>query len=356
MLSMHITNKRFYDNNPKFAQMCKNEYFVMRQHSDIIDNNIFDQLAFVGTDCINDVLENENKLLKFKNDLIEKKYFQLFLSREEYEANKDNFNNTEEGYNYKVVDNYNLVFRGFIKTRNFHILANSTLDTFEVFVLINNSSGKYFCNNSNKKIEFYGFINIGHLVSILPYSLYDIMDFETLHGFTVNSVIKNYLLGASCIKIDNKLFPVDLKSASDNLKIPCNFTTKLVNNFKIIKRLKENPTDPSIIKENNTFIKNITNGFLYLGMKDILLLPNKSYKYCYKYYLLLNYNDKSNAFTFTVWELQIINNNIAKLMDIYSEINKDKSLEELEEMGKDIDPNDPTGIIYTMKCVYEPDY
>jgi len=354
VIDMHKTNSRFLSTDNKFSEICKEDYFVIRQHSDIIDNGIFDQLAILGKEPINYILSQPNPLLKYKNDIIEDKYFQLFISRDEYELNKDTFNGEEEGFNYRVVDNYNLVFRGFMRTENYYILANSNLDSYQVYVLLDNTCGKYFCNNSNKKIVFYGFINIGHLINPRPYKFEEILNFEEKVGFTLPMEIRKYILENSIFRLENQIFQMDLTNYSPKTLIPSNFKSKNLSNLKILTELRKDPNNQELLKSNQDFINSLENGFMYLGLKDIVKLPDNSVKQETRYYILVNFVKHTMIdFSFTIWEKTIINGNIGKRMEVYSEENKDKGLEELEQMVLQINPNDPCNIIYSMKCIKE---
>lgn len=358
MNNYHETVKQLLEQKPDLNKLCQNDYFIMRQHSDILELNKFDHVSFVGSEPISYVFNNPSQtyeLLSEQNTLIEDKYLQLFITKKVFRNNSSIFNNDVNGENYKVIDKYDDIFKGFIRTGDYFILFNSKLNKYGVYILIDNANGNKYCNGSKKKIEFYGFINIGYLINVSGYLEEELNNFEEKTNFKIPTSIRKYLLQTSIIKYDKKLFHVDLENYNDELLFKFNVPSKSLSNINILKRIKDKDQNQINYKEsNNEFIKNLSNGFLYLGIIEKIPLPTY-YNIDSKYeelYLLMNFEEQKGIdLSFTLWKKTIINNNACKIFQLYSSENADKDTRIIEEEVKNYNVYDDEEILYSMKYI-----
>ena len=356
---MELTDKikKLLSDDPVLNRICMSKHFMMRQTSDVIDENLFDHVAFVGTDPIESILSNKFGLEDQVNTVVVDAYLQLFISEEEFQNNKSAFKNERNGVNYSVVPHYDEVFKGFVRTQDYFILLNS--ENFDhkygVYILIDGNSGDKYIGNTNKKITFFGFINIGYLIDPLGYTEEQLVTFESKVGFTIPPLIRSRLEHTSIInyKLANKLFHIDLINFNESVKGKYKLPTKSFTNSAYIKELRDNKNEESI-KKNKTFIDSMKNGFLYLGLINKISVPmdkgDNVDKRCDEIYLLMNFEEQRGIdFSFTIWQYTMMNNNAEKVLNIYSDVNQGKSLEELENMEKQHNIHDPAQIIYSMK-------
>jgi hypothetical protein len=343
-------------NDSKLARICQSNHFMMRQHSDIMDSGQFDHVTFVDKEPIKNILENAFQLVHIKNDVMIDDYVQLFITEEIFEDNKKVFNNERNGINYSIVDSYDQVFAGFIRTENYFILINS--ENFEqkygVYVLIDGSTGdKFICNDSDKKIEFYGFVNIGYLVDPLGYEESTMKHFEEENNFKIPPQIRSYLSNSSIIQHSKKLFHIDIINYNESVKNIFEIPSKNITNSQYIREIVNNKCQESI-EENKKFITALTNGFLYIGLLNKVVVPMENEDNIIKrqdsLYILMNFIEHRGIdFSSTLWQYTVMNNNAEKILSNYNDKNANKSLEQFDEMEKKIDIHDPGQIIHSMK-------
>ena len=339
------------------ARICQSNHFMMRQHSDIIDRNIFDHVVFVDKEPIKHIMENTFDLVHIKNKVMVDDYVQLFISEEVFEKNNKIFNNERNGVNYSVVNSYDSVFSGFIRTENYFILINSDIikQKYGIYVLIDGLSGnKYICNDIKDPIEFYGFVNIGYLIDPLGYEEYKLSRFETMNNFNIPSQIRLYLLNSSIIQHGKQLFHIDIENYNESVKIKYMRSSKSYNNSDYIKEIKNNIIKEDAIMENKIFINNMLNGFLYVGLIKKIMVPMENEANVIKsadaLYILMNFMEyRGIDFSATLWEYTILNKNAKKLLDKYCDENVNKTLKEFDKMERNINIHDSGQIIHSMK-------
>ena len=365
---MSIINKEIkniLNNDYKLTKICKNNFFLMRQLSDATKQNFTDEIVFVDTIMVNDIISENFELVSSKNNIIQDKYSQMFMTKKLYEK-KENFFKEQDMNNFTFVDSYDQIFNGFIRTPNFYILINSSVfnERYPVFILINSIEQNIKFKNSNKNYEFYGFILIGYLIDPSPYTEKELINFESVNEISINSIIKKYLLTQPIIKYKNKLFYVDLNDLNESVKIKYNLKSKRNNNIKFIKNIMDAKTIEEkevAIQENNNFISQMNNGFLYLGVIDNQkinhIIDNQEIeltKQCTALYLLLNYEEQEGIdFSFTLWEHTMINNNVDKMLKLYTDTKINFSLENIIEHEKQLNFNDDSQIIHSMSFVVD---
>lgn len=348
--------------NKELDEICAGNYFMMRQHSDIIDENKFDHVSMLGLEPIESILNKEHPFVNQVNEYVIDTYLQLFINDKVFSENMDIFGTEKTGVNYTTVESYNDIFKGFIRNENYFILLNSDVfdDKFGVFILIDNSVGKkYLCNGIDREIEFYGFINIGYLINQNGYSKDFLTNFENVNGFTIPDQIKIHLENSSILKYNDKLFHIDLKDVNSSVKIQFDKKTKNITNSSHIKNMTDSKDDKdaydNAVKENKEFIKNMLNGFLYLGTISKLDIDYKNKKVnnrSEKLYLLLNYKEQMGIdHSFSIWKYSELNVNTKKILDMYSEENKERTLEEFENMEKHFNIFDPCQIFHSLKML-----
>ena len=344
------------DNDPVLKRICQSGYFMMRQHSDIIDSKKFDHATFVDKESVEAIMKNKFELAHIKNECVIDDYVQLFISEAVFEKHQSIFNYERNGINYSVVDKYDDVFAGFIRTENYFILINS--DNFEhkygVYILIDGSTGdKYICNDSKEKLEFYGFINIGYLIDPLGYVESDLKTFEDEIGTSIPPLIRSYLSNSSVIKHGKQIFHIDLKNYNESVKTQYIMPSKSYTNSQHIREINNNNNDESILS-NKTFIDNMLNGFLYIGLINKIEVPMQSGENVIKrtdsVYILINFMEQRGIdFSSTLWQYTILNSNAEKLLKKYTEKNAHKTFKQFDKMERKINIHDPGQIIHSMK-------
>lgn len=353
--------KELLNEDPVLKRICQSQHFMMRQTSDIINENSFDHVTFVGTEPIKSILSKEYGLEKEKNTIMVDSYVQLFVSEEVFGENPEVFNNERNGVNYSVISHYDEVFKGFVMNKEFFILLNG--DNFDhrygVYVLIDGSTGnKFICNNSNKNITFFGFINIGYLIDPAGYTEDQLLTFESQVGYSIPPLIRGRLENTSIIdyKPSKKLFHVDLLNYNNPVKNKFTHATKNLTNSKFIKGMISEDKEESdrIEEENNTFVKSMKDGFLYLGIINKITVEMESTdnidSRVDELYLLMNYDEHVGYdFSFTVWQYTILNNNAKKVLDLYVQENQDKTLDEIMNEEKNYNMYDNKQIMHSMK-------
>ena len=89
-----------------------------------------------------------------------------------------------------------------------------------------------------------------------------------------------------------------------------------------------------VLKEEDEFLRSLTNGFLYLGSlkKQILLINDNTHIKSDKgVYLLLNYDDCGNVnYNFSIWTYLYDNRNFDKIIDFYDDQGEKENDEEPE--------------------------
>jgi len=345
------------ESNPKFKKLCTQEHFVMRQHSDALLPNQFDHLTFVGREPILTALRREQPLLCFQNTLVKEIYSQMFMEKHIYEKNKKYMDKLESKSMYTFIDSYSEMFNGMISVDKYLVLANSSIfvDKYPVFILIDSEAQDMRIGKKQKKIEFYGLICIGFLTDISPYSEDELIDFEARCNISIPPIMRTYLLKNSTVQFDKKLFRFDLETIEDFTRIKYNKASKNLNNFKLLKQMSETTDEDeknTLLEENNKFIDEMNNGFLYLGLINLSSIPHNDINYTKQkeeLYALINFEEQRGIdFSCTIWKKTCINGNANKLCDLHV---TNKTDEEIEVASSEINIEDPTRMMYSMKYV-----
>jgi hypothetical protein len=332
---------KYFDD--KFNDILKNsQFFMMNQTSDLVEENKFNHVSFVGNVPINDVLEQVVPMAGCVNNIVQDKYMQLFITREIFEKNNDVFKNNENGKNYVIIDDYSEIFNGFIRVDKYFILANSSIvkNKYNVYVLIDSNLGvDYTINNQNVDFEFYGFVKLGYLINQRGYTDEELLAFETEMKFSLRDDFKEYVKKTSIFRYSNKLFHINLDYTTyDNLqayKLSQLFeysNEKTITNNRFLTRYKNaNTTDEyeDISKEENEYMDQVDYGCLYIGSLKKQLIPlndQVELKSENKIYLLLNYNQVENVNNdFSIWMYSYNNTNFDNLLEKYE---NDKEINE----------------------------
>lgn len=355
--------EKIINNDPVLKRMTASNYFMMRQHSDVTDANIFDHVTYVGMETVEEILTHDFPSVEKPNTLMEHSYIQLFIDESTFDENKKIFNNDKKGANYKVISQLSDCLNGFIRNENFFILINAEnmngkYGVYTIIDGINDQNTDYICNDTDAKIPFIGFINIGYLIDIHGYDDEDLQKFETNVGFTIPPTIKNYLQHSSVVKFKNKLYHIDIKNHNESVKIKTNFTTKSVTNSESLKNMVSENKSVQSINDNNEFINNMTNGFLYIGMINKIMLSMVSEEDIIvrndKLYILMNYEEvRGIDFSFTLWHHCHLNMNAKKLLNMYVESNSHLDAKDFIEKENKTNLHDPTKIMISMKFVQD---
>lgn len=357
---MHSDVKAVLEENQELRYICNNQYFMMRQLSDVTDQNIFDHIVFVDTEPIKDVLSRDHNLVSYTNEYVEDKHSQMFLSDEIYKKYKKVFEIPVTQGTYKVIPSYADMFKGFIRTQNFFILLNSAIckERFPVFVLVNSKSQNIKVKHIKKNIEFYGYIFVGYLVNPTKYTNDQLTNFEEEKSIIIPPLIKQLMLAQPFITYNNKLYHFNLKDINSSLMIRFTQKGKRFNNIKFIKAINEAQTSEAkekAILENNEYVSHMCNGFMYLGVVSKVVIPHRNViltKLVTKLYLLVNFEEQHGVdYSCTLWERTYMNNNVERLLRLYTnkDINQDITTLTFEE--DQIDLNDPGQIIHSMNFI-----
>jgi hypothetical protein len=323
----------------KFNDILLNsKYLMMNQTSDIIDDNKFSHVAFLGNTSVEEILSKITPMAGIVNKVIKDVHIQSFISRSVFESNKGMINNNENGNKYTIIENYDEMFNGFVRVNNYYILANSSNihNKYNVYTLFDSQSDP----DNNINYEFYGFAKLGYLINPRGYTNKEINLFELAVGFPLKEDIKEYVKKSPIIKYDNKLFHINLdtKTYSDinqieNLKKPFGYKgEKIITNLKFISKYKtaESITEYEQIKnDEKSYMSKIENGFLCIGLlkKQSLLVNDELYlKSEKKMYLLLNYETSNINYDFSIWVKSYDNKNIDLLLENQTNDNYDYSL------------------------------
>jgi len=342
-------------NQDKFQYFCtkfqdilrSSQILMMNQVADIIEDNKFDHVSFLGKTQVSDVIENIYPLSGETNTVIQDKYSQLFITRKIFDENNDIFLGKELGGNYVVVEDYSEVFRGLVRCDQYFILANSSQVTnkYPVYALIDSlEQANITVNSQDKKFEFYGFIRLGYLINPRGYTSEELDLFEKTIGFTLRPEIKSYVSKTSILRHDNRLFHINLDlstySSSMRLQLESKFGflgEKTISNNKFLSRYRSSSPGleyNQVLKEEDEFLRSLTNGFLYLGSlkKQILLINDNTHiKSDKRVYLLLNYDDCGNVnYNFSIWTYLYDNKNFDKIIDFYDDQGEKENDEEPE--------------------------
>ena len=230
--------------NDTFINILKsNEYFMMEQHSDILNENKFKHVSFLGTTKTYEILNNKElfEVLTKKNNYLNNEYIQVFIIDTLYNNNVIKLKHSTSNLlcKYTVISNFDDLFNGLLKLDNYFININ-TLDVFCIDL-----------SKSDDNIEYICFIKIGKLINSSGY------DFNTL---TIDDKVKDKLSKSSIIGYDNKLYFVDLTE----------FEYSNNNN-----NIKEN-------KNNSKYVDEIEE--LYLSRHDYIKEDFEKYEHEYEFY------------------------------------------------------------------------
>jgi hypothetical protein len=363
---MDNQNKLQYFNS-KFQDILKSSQFLMmNQVADIIEDNKFDHISFLGRIPVSDVIANIFPIAGQTNTVIEDKYTQLFITKKIFDENYELFMD-KQGGNYVIVNDYSEVFAGMVRCEEYFVLANSSIiqNKFPVYALINSlEQANLTVNSQDKKFEFYGLVRLGYLINPRGYTDDELDSYESEMGFKLRQDIRSYVKSTSILKYDTRLFHINLDTStylpSRRTRLEMKFAypgEKTVTNIKFLARYKA-ATEPleysKVLADEAEHMGNIENGFLYLGsIKRQMLLINdqvhlKSDK---KLFLLLNYDDCVGAnYNFSIWTYSYDNKNFDKLLDYYDDNdNKDKYGEDEPEFDAKIHLK-RDNIFETLKC------
>lgn len=355
--------KQIINNDPVLKRMTASNHFMMRQHSDVTDANIFDHVTYVGTETVEDILSHDFPSVEKPNTLMEHSYIQLFIDEDTFDKNKELFDDDKKGANYKVISQLGDCLNGFIRNENFFILINAeNMDgKYGVYAMIdgiNDQKTNYICNNADINIPFIGFINIGYLIDIHGYEAEALQKFETEVGFTIPPAIKNYLQHSSIVKFKNKIYHIDLNNYNESVKTKSAFKTKAVSNSESLRNMTDEDKSIQSITDNSEFIKNMANGFLYIGMINKIMLSMASEEDIIvrhdKLYILMNYEEvRGIDFSFTLWHYCHLNMNAKKLLNMYVESNSHLDAKDFNRKENKMDLHDPTKTMFSMKFVQD---
>jgi len=342
--------------NPILKKMCKENNFVMRQHSDALKANTFDHLTFVGTETIDNALKRDQSLISIKNKCVTETYRQMFMSSQVYDENKKYMDKLKSKDLYTIIDDYSEMFNGMLSVDKYLVLANSNVfnNKYPVFILIDSESQNMKIGPKKKELEFYGLVCIGFLADISPYVEEELIEFEKKINFSIPEAIRSYLLKHSTVEHERKLYRFDLETIEESLNIKFNKASKNVNNFHLLKDIENSTVETrnKTILDNNNFIKHMNEGFLYLGLiktENIMHNGMECIKQKEELYCLLNFEEQRGIdFSFTLWNKTCINGNADKLCNLSVSNLSEKELH--LELDK-IDINNPSRIIYSIKCV-----
>lgn len=325
---------KYFDN--KFNDIIKHsQHFLMNQTSDIVDNNKFNHVSFLGNIPVKDIIEYTTPMAATINDVIDDKYIQMFIRNDIFSKNENIFENSKNDTNYKIVEDYSEVFNGLIRVDKYYILANSSIikNSYNVYILIDsNSEVNLTINNKNTDFEFYGLIKIGYIINPRGYNEDEIVSFEKEMNFVLKNDFKEYIKKTSIIKYENKLFHINLDYNSydnvqkDKLKKVFEYSDKkIVSNNKFLEKYKKvleysNEEYNNIIKEEYKYMDNTNNGCLCIGLlkKQMIEFNNKiELKSEKRVYLLLNCDSLDLNYNFSIWTHTYENKNYDKLLDSY---------------------------------------
>ena len=129
--------------------------------------------------------------------------------------------------------------------------------------------------------------------------------------------------------------------------------SKSYTNSQHIREINNNNNDESILS-NKTFIDNMLNGFLYIGLINKIEVPMQNGENVIKrtdsVYILINFMEQRGIdFSSTLWQYTILNSNAEKLLKKYTEKNAHKTFKQFDKMERKINIHDPGQIIHSMK-------
>jgi len=363
---MNNQNKLQYFNN-KFQDILKSsQVLMMNQLADIIEDNKFDHVSFLGKTPVSDVISNIFPMAGQTNTVIQDKYTQFFVTKKIFDENYDLFAG-QQGSNYVIVNDYAEVFAGLVRSDEYFILANSSViqNKFPVYSLINSlEHTNLTINSKDTTIEFYGLVRLGYLINPRGYTNEELDGFETTMGFKLREDVRTYVKKTSIVKYESRLFHINLNVdtylPSRKTRLEMKFAypgEKTISNIKFLAKYKT-ASDPieyaRVLADEGEYMRNLENGFLYLGsLKRQMLLINdqvhlKSDK---KVFLLLNYDDHPNAnYNFSIWTYSYDNKNFDKLLEYYDDRDdKENQDEEEPEFDSNIHLK-RDNIFETLKC------
>jgi hypothetical protein len=316
---------QFFDD--KFNDILSNsKCLVMNQTSDIIDDNKFSHVSFLGNITVDEILSQVTSMAQNVNRVVKDVHIQLFITKEIFEQNKEKFN--DNGQSYTIIDSYDEMFNGIVRVKNFYVLANSSNihNKYNVYTLFDSKNQP----DTNIDFEFYGFVKLGYLINPRGYTNEEIELFELGVGYPLKEAIKDYVKKSSIIKFDNKLFHInlDLKTYTfdqiEKLKKPFGYSgEKTISNLKFVSKYKT--TESTTVLEQievaeNEYMSKIEDGFLCIGLlkNQSLLVNDKLYvKSEKKVYLLLNYETSNLNYDFSIWVKSYDNKNIDLILENY---------------------------------------
>lgn len=357
--------------NKKFQDILKSsQVLMMNQVADIIEDNKFDHVSFLGRTPVSDVIANLFPIAGQTNSVIEDKYTQLFITRKIFEENYEVFMG-KEGGNYVIVEDYSDVFAGLVRCDEYFILANSSIiqNKFPVYTLLNSTEhDSLTVNSKDTKFEFYGLVRLGYLINPRGYTNEELDTFESEMGFKLKQDVRTYVSKTSILKYENRLFHINLNAdtylPSRKTRLQLKFAysgEKTISNMKFLARYKaltdsSNTSEYSkVLAEEAEHMSNLENGFLYLGSlkRQMLLINDQVYlKSDKKVFLLLNYDDCSNAnYNFSIWTYSYDNKNFDKILEYYDDCDNKEKNDDEEEPEFDVNIHlKRDNIFETLKC------
>jgi len=352
--------------NEKFQDILKSsQILMMNQVADIIEDNKFDHVSFLGRSPVTDIISNIFPMAGQINTVIQDKYTQLFITKKIFDENYEVFMG-KDGGNYVIVNDYSEVFAGMVRSDEYFILANSSIiqNKFPVYALINSlEQANLTVNSQDTKFEFYGLVRLGYLINPRGYTEEELNYFESEIGFKLKQDIRSYVKSTSILKYESRLFHINLDPStylpSRRTRLEMKFAypgEKTISNIKFLSRYKaaKEPQEyAKVLADEAEHMGNMENGFLHLGsIKRQMLLINdqvhlKSDK---KVFLLLNYEDCLNAnYDFSIWTYSYDNKNFDKILAYYDDCDINKEDKEEPEFDSNIHLK-RDNIFETLKC------
>jgi len=305
------------------------EFFTMWQHSDIIHENIYNQVVFLGNTKVNSSMEGDTSQFTSPNNLLNDIHTQIFILQDDLDNNPSfpsSFTpiHSNKLFNFSTINSTDDLFKGVLTVDDYIILVNSNLT--------HNHNVYVFNVNKFNNVEYICFVKIGQLINPKPYSLDEINYFENLHSLSLGSFTKEYLTThPKILKFNQSLFYINLLQDNKYISKPYYFNelTDINNNRNIVALnrllLRKNTQSEEELKNNiqsiidceNNFIDNLENGFLLIGF-----IQNNNIKE-YLYLLVNNPNSTSN-FDGSLWTIKIYDNENPLLKGLIKNIHLSK--------------------------------
>lgn len=264
---------------PKFQNLFEHsQYFTMLQTSDILQNNVFDHITFLGKTQIDSSLinyEGDETLFEKPNTILTDDHIQVFIDdKSVVETETIALNHTRERYPFKRIESPATLFEGVLSVETYFILVNSEkCSEYNVYVMSNDTN--------HEGIEYFCFVKIGHLINPKPFTGEEIIDFETKNGFLLEEEVKMFLMSHSRIiqyeshiflinlnnEFNNGVFESDGRSCYDNNRVLTNMKRLILKKNKMFEEEYEERMN-DLRKEEEVYMNELKRGLLYLGHNE----------------------------------------------------------------------------------------